>query len=252
MFGMKFTTEQINKAPKYSAVYQIIDMDSGRRYVGSATNVRHRWGEHVRQLNAKIHCNRFMQRAWDKRGDDRLQFEILERCKKEDLLDVEQRFIDDTNPEMNLVRVAGSMFGYRFTEEQKKRLSDAHKGKRSGMKGKRHTEAAKHKNRIAHLGRRYGPVTEEKRDKLRAAQTRIHKESRKRRANRVRVYAEMSDVGRANISKARATLTPEQIREIRRLYAEGNLTQKEIGALFGISRVRTTKIVNRVQYKWVD
>lgn len=41
--------------------------------------------------------------------------------------------------------------GYKYTEEQKARLKDLHKGSKNGMYGKHHTEEAKQRNKIAHM-----------------------------------------------------------------------------------------------------
>lgn len=49
------------------------------------------------------------------------------------------------------------------SEETRKRMSEAHMGLQSGMKGKHHTEESKEKNRIAHLGK---SPSEETRKKL--------------------------------------------------------------------------------------
>ena len=41
--------------------------------------------------------------------------------------------------------------GYKYTDEQKQRMSEIRKGELNGMYGKQHTDESKQKNRIAHL-----------------------------------------------------------------------------------------------------
>ena len=49
----------------------------------------------------------------------------------------------------------------------------------------------------------------------------------------------------------RSTLTSDDVLSIRRLYETGKYTQKEIGLMFGQSRVNIGKIVNRINWKHV-
>lgn len=49
----------------------------------------------------------------------------------------------------------------------------------------------------------------------------------------------------------RANLTSEDVLSIRRLYETGKYTQKEIGLMFGQSRMNIGKIVNRINWKHV-
>jgi hypothetical protein len=55
------------------------------------------------------------------------------------------------NPE-SVKKTAENNRGKKRTEEQRRRISEAHKGLPSSMKGRTHTEVAKQKNREAHLG----------------------------------------------------------------------------------------------------
>ncbi len=48
------------------------------------------------------------------------------------------------------------------------------------------------------------------------------------------------------------TITEDQVREIRRRYAIGDVLQRELAAEFGISRTNVNSIVNRWSWKHVD
>lgn len=49
-----------------------------------------------------------------------------------------------------------------FSEEHRRKLSEAHKGKHSGMYGKKHTDEAKAKMANAHKGKHHDDATKKK------------------------------------------------------------------------------------------
>lgn len=79
-------------------VYVVTNTVDGRVYVGStAQSFRRRWSRHVSLLRKGKHENGFLQRAWDKYGEARFKFEILEVCEPVDVLAKEQEAIDVLN-----------------------------------------------------------------------------------------------------------------------------------------------------------
>lgn len=102
-----------------TGIYQITNLQNGKTYIGSAVSFRKRWKEHLRQLTNGNHHSKVMQRAWDKYGEAAFEFKRLLVCAKEDLLWFEQRAIDVLKPAYNICKVAGSVLGYRHTEEFK-------------------------------------------------------------------------------------------------------------------------------------
>lgn len=71
-----------------------------------------------------VHVNSHLQNAYDKYGNDSLEFEIIEYIEiddniKETLLEREQFWIDTVNPEYNILPIAGSTLGFKHTEETK-------------------------------------------------------------------------------------------------------------------------------------
>jgi len=58
-------------------------------------------------------------RALLKDGYSGFRLEILEYCSIEELIDREQFFIDSTNPEYNILKVAGSSAGFKHSEASK-------------------------------------------------------------------------------------------------------------------------------------
>jgi group I intron endonuclease len=78
-----------------SGIYQIVNLKSTKRYVGSSNNIRVRWQQHRNDLSKKKHSNRHLQYAWDKYGEDSFSFEVMDRCPVEKLSEVEQTYIDE-------------------------------------------------------------------------------------------------------------------------------------------------------------
>lgn len=112
-----------------SGIYAITS-PSGKRYIGSAVNIRRRWREHRSALIRGIHHCKPLQRAYVKYAGD-FEWSVLVLCPKEELVREEQQQIDwaakgtlyNANP------VAATMLGFRHTQETRDKLSAAHKGK---------------------------------------------------------------------------------------------------------------------------
>lgn len=77
-----------------SGIYSIINKQNGKRYIGSAVNLKRRINEHKNRLNKNKHNNRYLQNAWNKYGKQSFIFEILEYTSKEKLIEIEQWWLD--------------------------------------------------------------------------------------------------------------------------------------------------------------
>ena len=82
--------------------------------------------------------------------------EILEYCDPEDVLKREQYYIDLLKPEYNILKTAGSLFGFRHTEETKAQMSADRKGKNHPLFGKQHSEETKTRISKALTGKNTG------------------------------------------------------------------------------------------------
>ena len=167
-----------------SGIYQIENQINGKRYIGSAVNIRYRWVRHLNDLRRGEHHNRHLQRAFNKYGEATFVFKVLEETKLESLIGREQRYFDTLNPEYNISPTAGSSLGVRYTEETRAKMRVTHMGERSPnygkfgeqhpMYGKRHSAETRAKMSKAHTGERnhnYGKhPSEETLAKMRAAQ----------------------------------------------------------------------------------
>ena len=111
-----------------TGVYSITS-PSGKCYVGSAVTIERRWIQHRSELRLGTHRSKALQSAWRKYGEENLKYKILLRCDPEKLLFYEQRIIDAWRPKYNSNPVAGSQLGARRSEECRRKMSEARRGK---------------------------------------------------------------------------------------------------------------------------
>ena len=79
---------------KYCGIYCITNLINKNIYLGSTNNFEKRKKQHLRDLRANRHHNIHLQRAYNLYGKNSFKFEILEQCKEEDLLTLEQKYLD--------------------------------------------------------------------------------------------------------------------------------------------------------------
>lgn len=78
---------------KICGIYCIENIINGKKYVGLSTSIETRFKQHVWQLKRNRHVNRYLQFAWNKYGESKFAFYILEECKKETLAKREEYYI---------------------------------------------------------------------------------------------------------------------------------------------------------------
>lgn len=129
---------------KISGVYEIKNILNNHRYVGSSININYRFNQHLYYLNKGNHHSAILQRAWNKYGEDKFEFNILEICEpiKDTLLFIEQKYLD-LNPEYNICRQAYSLLGFKFSEESKLKMSKRFSGKNNPRFGVKYSKELK-------------------------------------------------------------------------------------------------------------
>lgn len=116
---------------KISGIYQIQSkVHPDRIYIGSAINIHGRWYQHLNTLRRNKHRNSRLQNHFNKYGESDLQFSILLGCEKDDLIKIEQYFLDSHKPFFNINPTAKSNLGRKFTEEHKDKIRKAHKARK--------------------------------------------------------------------------------------------------------------------------
>lgn len=115
------------------SIYQFRHIESGKVYVGSATNPRTRRHTHVSALRRGAHHSEYLQHAWNKYGEDAFVFEIIEPVLfVEDLIVREQYWIDTLRASQrkygfNISPTAGSPRGTKHREETRVHFSSLRK-----------------------------------------------------------------------------------------------------------------------------
>lgn len=108
-----------------AGVYKITCKANGKFYIGSAVNFKKRWNLHKVNLRKGNHHSKYMQNCWNKYGQDFIEFEVLLVCKPEQVLMYEQTYLDYYKPAFNTQIVVGSNLGLKFSEETKRKFSEA-------------------------------------------------------------------------------------------------------------------------------
>lgn len=130
---LKHTRGIMLKGLNGQGVYAITCLANGKKYVGSAKDIKRRHYLHLWRLQNGKHENSKLQRAWEKYGESSFTFEILELVKDlESLLDVEQHwinFLDACNKGFNICPIAGNSLGRKLNVEAKQKISQANKGR---------------------------------------------------------------------------------------------------------------------------
>lgn len=163
----------LNDNKNKSGIYCWTNIESGKKYVGSSVDLYRRFTQYysinyiTRASKSSLIC-----RALLKYGYSKFKLEILEYCEPSVLIEREQYYIDTLNPEYNVLKVAGSLFGYKHTIESLEKMSEIAKNRseetidklRKAALGRTytHTDGTKRKISEAMLGKTHTIETKEK------------------------------------------------------------------------------------------
>lgn len=143
---------------KISGIYEIVNLVNGHRYIGSAVNIKTRWGVHRNLLITGKHHSIYLQRAWNKYGSDCFQFRVIEQCFVFVLIFREQHYIDTLKPEYNIAPKAGHSLGVKLGPEARAKISANNKRRSTEstaaftFAGKSHSTETLQKMSAAHTG----------------------------------------------------------------------------------------------------
>jgi len=119
-----------------SGIYIIQSKESKNFYVGQSMDVQRREYEHRSTLRRGVHGSPILQNAFDKYGEDGLEFRVLMYLPVDELDRWEQWCLDNWQPEYNIATdVCASRRGAKLTLEQRQQLSDAHQHQRGEQSG---------------------------------------------------------------------------------------------------------------------
>jgi group I intron endonuclease len=142
---------------KQKGVYEIKNLITHHKYIGSSKDIQKRWREHYNRLSRNTHHCIGLQRAWNKYGGFNFSFNILENCQEKDLFSIEQSHLSRHAKSQlyNSTLIAGKI---EMTKERRLKISNTKrargqfKGKNNPMYGKHHTKESNEKNRLSNIG----------------------------------------------------------------------------------------------------
>ena len=115
-----------------TGIYEINNIITGKKYIGSSKQISYRWSVHIKQLKDNTHANNHLQSAWNKYGAEAFEFSIVHQCELDQLIICEQWMIDQYNFDelYNICPNAGSCLGRKFSIETRAKQSAAATGRK--------------------------------------------------------------------------------------------------------------------------
>lgn len=210
----------------FSGVYQIKNMITGQRYIGSSINIPRRWREHRLGLRKNSHPNTYLQRAWNKYGAKNFEFRVLVYSEPFENLRMENFLIPFGDYNLSMDAYA-PMRGRTHTEESKELMSHAKEGSKNPMYGLSGNDSP-----------RFGTTHSEKtKNKMRGPRLNMAGE------NHPMYGKSLPKATKRKLSKSHlkeknpnwVSFSKDEIQQMRELREEG-FTYKEIGKKFSVSK----------------
>ena len=90
-------------------IYKIQNKVTDKVYIGKSVNIEKRWIQHRCHLNNNVHANDYLQKAWNKYGENGFNFSVLCECE-ESVLDEKEIYY------INLYKATDRSYGYNLRE----------------------------------------------------------------------------------------------------------------------------------------
>jgi group I intron endonuclease len=139
-------------------IYCIKNIENNKQYIGSSVNIISRWYGHKTKLRYNKHENKYLQRSWNKYGENAFIFEIIEETNKEDMKEKESYYIQlyktlDRNDGYNMCKDPfHSRLGLTNSETHNRRIGKANKGRKF-------SQDIIEANRLRNIGRKHTEET---------------------------------------------------------------------------------------------
>ena len=107
-----------------SGIYRWVHIESGKSYIGSSIDLSKRFSQYFNYNHISNPKHKMaIYKAILTYGYTAFRLEILEYCPPEILIEREQFYLDKFKPEYNILKVAGSSFGFKHSEATRELMS---------------------------------------------------------------------------------------------------------------------------------
>lgn len=145
-----------------SGVYRITNKENGKVYYGSSKNLRQRWSAHKSKMRSGKHENPGIKADAMIYGEKAFEFQVLCYCP-EFLMSTYESALLDQNLAEDCYNRADGRGSFAYSEESKRKMSEAQRGENNPNWGKARSEETKRKMSEANKGKTH---TEESRAKM--------------------------------------------------------------------------------------
>lgn len=212
-----------------SGVYAICNKENGKQYIGSSVTIEKRWQRHKTDLRGGIHHSRYLQRAWNKRGEESFDFVVIKHVAPDKILEAEQEMLDKNLGEYNVSPTAANCLGVKHDPEVGRARGEKRRGRKMSEECRRNMSEARKGSGHPQFGKKQSPETIARRVASRIGKPLSEEQKRK-----------ISEAQRGEKGH-RAILTESQVLEIKdRIIANEKL--KDMAKEYGVHKGSLTNI----------
>lgn len=238
-----------------SGIYSIRNLVNNKVYVGSTVNLYSRFATHRYNLISKTHTNKHLQSSYNIHKN--FEFEILEKCSKDDLEERETywiNFFNSSNKDFgyNMRIVASSNKGYTHSQEAKDKISKSTKGVPKKPLSKEHKESIGNAFRGKKLTISHKQAISDNHSRHNLGKS-LSDEHRKRlsEVNTNKIVSKETLEKMSNSMKGKnSKFTEEDIKQIKTMLKEG-YKNKDIAKMYDVNPVTISDIKRGVVWKHV-
>lgn len=227
-------------------VYKVTNKVNGKVYIGmSKYGLQERKSRHVRDSETPMN---YFHRALRKYKEEDFIWSIIDKCKTDvydDLREMEVAWIayyDSFRNGYNSTYGGEGNHGLAISEETRKRMSDAQKGKKLTNETKRRISESRKGDKNHNYGKSMSKEVKEKLSKILKGRVMSDETKAKMSMGQIKRFESGCKIHTAK-------LTEIEVFEIRELYNSGDYTQKEISELYNITRANVSKIITYKTWK---
>jgi group I intron endonuclease len=267
-----------------SGIYQIVNVRTGKRYIGQSENVSKRYVTHKYRLITGRHVNQHLQNAWNKYGEDAFEFRLVEECPVVALSVREQMYFnvylesDRWDQLYNIAQdaetpskywegkkrpdIAGEnhyLWGKSLPESTKQKLSAAKSGRHLSEAHKEAIRKAnpefaagfwKGKKRPNYSGENHHYYGKERKPEVREKISQSLQQYYEHHESPAKGHTK-SSAEKRNLCEKVSKLTEDQVWEAHRRYSTGDFQQKDLAQMFGINSSSMHNILRGKTWKHV-